>query len=230
MAVGQRFNDPATQAAMQAQAGTPEAETPDVTQDPAPEADLESPSVETQDPVTNPETETVETADLTMETTPEKATEITEDALKAAGFSIDDVVKQLQENGGKVPDSLKEKLGEKFSAEAIEAGVQKLDKAVDKTKAMNNYIYESLASGDAKAGADNFKKLSEWCQKHMKPEEITTINYLLKSSDKTVVRQGLTQAVAAWKPGKTYDAGRCNTHEQSQHHSGICAVGPGRVP
>lgn len=214
MAVGSRFNDPETQAAIAAQTETTPV-TPKTEDQIKTDQDAAS-----QDPSTNPATETDATLDMTPAvktdpataqddtTTPTsavpgaKATEITADTLKDAGYDEQTLIKQVRDNGGVVPEDLKVKLNEKFEASVVEAKVKEVESVFAQSIDMNTYIYESLANGDAVKGKDNFSTLSAWCVDNMPQSELAAINHLLQSGNKDVVRRGLTQAVTAWKKGQ----------------------------
>jgi hypothetical protein len=164
-------------------------------------------TVEAQDSK-NPGTKTAETDALAEQKHEqkdkepvEKAGEITDDALKTAGFDQEDLLKRVAENGGKVPDDVREELRKTFSDEAIKAATKDVEESFSKRFDMNDYIYNTLANGDTKKGVENFKTLSEWCRGNMDKTEIDAINTLLRSDNRDVVRKGLQQAVDAWKKG-----------------------------
>lgn len=85
------------------------------------------------------------------------------------------------------------------ATEAAPVQLETPAEAKPKADDMNTYIYETLAQGDAAAGKAHFNTLATWCAANMDKGELATINYLLKSDNKDVVRQGLTQAVTAWR-------------------------------
>ncbi|MBW2638025.1 MAG: hypothetical protein JRC86_10990, partial [Deltaproteobacteria bacterium] len=59
-----------------------------------------------------------------------------------------------------------------------------------------------LAGGDTTKGAEHFDTLSTWAKANMDAADLATINTLLSSGDKTVVKKGLEMAVSSWKKGK----------------------------
>jgi hypothetical protein len=198
MAIGTGFSSPATQAAIEAQAAATPAVTPEVKPEVTPEATPAS-----QEPSTTPETKIdAQASDLDMGTPVVKATEVNADTLKAAGYDEADIITKIKENGGKVPEALRKELEEKFDSAALDAAASSVENAYTATVDMNTYIFESLAKGDATKGKENFTNLSTWCKANMQPAEIAAINHLLTSDNKDVVRQGLSQAVAAWKKGQ----------------------------
>lgn len=223
MAVGPNFQSSETQAAIQQQAAQQNPAEPEPTIPPAQQQNP-APAVKPQEPQVDPATKTGDAEpakgglDLTFSAEPTKpaegqkiapATEVTNDALEAAGIKVTDIVTQIKENSGKVPDTLKESLSGKFTQEAIDAAVKQVEENYIKAQEinkpvqdMNTYIFETLADGDATKGKDNFVALSGWCQKNMDKAQLDAINTLLRSDNKDVVRQGLQQAVDAWKKGK----------------------------
>lgn len=239
MAVGSRFDDAATQAAIAAQSGQAPVEPPadQQTQQTEPNTDtkvapVEKPT-ETAHQVNADETKAAAEGDLNMDTTPtepkptdkpeDKAgdktepttvTDLTPEGLdatiKEAGFDGGAIGKAMAENEGKVPEELIAKLKEKFNAEQVDEQVTEVEsrfkaKTSEQNKAtegMNSYIYETLAAGDTEKGKDNFTVLSTWCKENLDEAKIASINTLLRSGDKKVVHEGLSQAVNAWKKGK----------------------------
>ena len=207
MAVGPGFNSPETQAALAAQAGTgapvqPTVETPEVTPKETP-PEAAAPATETGAGVT---------ATDNLDMSDPAPTPVTPDSLKAAGFTPESIGEVLHKHQGKLPEDVITSLKEKFSPEVVDKHVKELESAYaaeaaaqaktrDSLTQMNTYIYETLANGDAAKGQDNFKKLSEWCGANMDEAQLEAINTLLTSGKKDVVRQGLTQAVAAWRKG-----------------------------
>ena len=249
MAVGSKFNDPATQAAIAAQAG----------QEPAADAQAAKPVDQTVEPNTDTtvapaakpaepahqvkpdETKAAADSDLNMDTTPNEPTKDADDktdttddktdksddpakgktiedltpegldtVLKEEGFDGGAIGDAMANNDGKVPEELIAKLKEKFNAKQVDEQVTEVEgrfkaKITEKntsTETMNGYIYETLASGDAEKGKDNFAVLSTWCKENLDEAKIASINTLLRSGDKQVVHEGLSQAVNAWKKGK----------------------------
>lgn len=217
MAVGPNFQSEDTQAAIQAQAAQ-DTQTPTPEQNPADAnvdtAAAESQAQDTQTSATETdksdlnmdaqakETPAAEKQDTTDDTTPTKLEKVTDDNLKEQGFDVDSLLKQVRENKGVVPDEVKDQLREKYTDTAVDTIVGEVETTFKDRAGMNTYIYETLAGGDATKGQENFKTLSEWCQKNMDAAEVAAINQLLMSNNKDVVRKGLEQAVGAWRKGQ----------------------------
>lgn len=234
MAVGPRFNDPATQAAMAAQAASaepaPETKPASTEPDPNVQAVIEPKPDET--PAKEPTAEepgakaTEESAkgqepetklDPNMENVQPQTPEEIDKALETAGFDNEALGKEFADNGGKFTEETVKALKEKFDPKAVDNAIEQMaeqwkektaevdaqnDKAKAKVTEMNTYIFETLAGGDAKKGKENFATLSTWAKENLPAEELATINTLLKSGDKAVVRNGLEMAVSKWKAGK----------------------------
>jgi hypothetical protein len=219
MAVGNRFMDPDTQAAIAAQSGQP-ADTND-SDTPQPQENVKEQEPAQQEPATSEPSgehsqkqDKSDDVDLNMDNQPEP--EDVDTTLKKAGFDPEAIGKEFGENDGKLTSETEKALRDKFGDTAVDNHLKDMadewattkperDKAVAEAKAnvdqMNTYIYETLANGDADKGKENLQTLSKWCQDNMPKDELAAINTLLRSGDKTVVRQGLTQAVSAWRKG-----------------------------
>lgn len=170
MAVGSRFNDPDTQAAIAAQAGTPSQPAP-ATQ----EATQATPAVEDAKPTeeahaetttseeTAPEAAALETpaqetesqdesadADLNMDNVKVPPQEEVDKALEEAGFSNEALGKELAENDGKLSAETVAGLKEHFDATAVDNAVADLEANFakeaapikEKAEAANNAVEE----------------------------------------------------------------------------------------
>jgi ribosome-binding protein aMBF1 (putative translation factor) len=234
MGVGPRFSDPETQAAIAAQAAsvTPKADEPAaepaaVEPEPKPEHKevVEEPAVKADKPDNAPATEpTNEDAkpvksddDLNMDEYTPPSQEEVDKALEAAGFSNEELGKELYENDGKLTKETVEALKKAFPDHAVDNAVADMERqysevaakhaedvaaktdAVDK---MNDFIYGSLAGGDVDKGKQNLAKLSEWATNNLESDVLEAINAKLRSGNKTVVTEGLQQAVTLWKKGQ----------------------------
>jgi hypothetical protein len=234
MAVGPRFNDPATQAAMAAQSGQT-----------TPETD----SAETTPAETQPATETVAAADLSMNVDPapnsketdpgadagaskadadnadaadpdqsegattKKLEDVTPEgldkALTDAGYDTKKLGEEMANNDGIIPENLVKELKEKFDPAQVDEQVNAVQDqykakltAAKQVEAMNTYIYETLANGDADKGKENLQVLSTWAKDNLPAEKLSDINKRLLSGDKKVVHAALAEAVGAWKKGQ----------------------------
>jgi hypothetical protein len=214
--------DPETQAAIAAQSGGAQQPTEPAVkdnQDGEPDAKAQDQVTQTpgaSEPPASADNGTQEPAqsdgvDLNMDNKPDP-----DQALKDAGFDPEAIGKEYGENGGKLTEETEKALRDKFGDETVDAGLQdlkerwdasaderaeKVKEAKGKVDEMNNYIFETLADGDAEKGKENLQILSTWCQDNMDKAELAAINTLLRSGDKAVVKQGLTQAVSAWRKG-----------------------------
>lgn len=228
MAVGERFLDPDTQAAIAAQAdpnaAATEAEVKPKEVDVAEtstEATDQKPaeeSAETPKPAdteaNKSESATSDDADLDMTKVEAPSQEEVDKALAEAGFSNDDLGKELAENDGKLTPETVKALKEHFPEDAVDNAVKDLEEGfatkkdeivsekVAKVDEMNNYIYGELAGGDVDKGKENLQVLSDWAKENMDKATMDAINAKLASGNKTVVREGLETAVNLWKKGQ----------------------------
>lgn len=225
MAVGERFNDPDTQAAINAQASTagdkPKEVVVEETSTEAPDQKPADEPVETPKPADTEakpsESAPSDDADLDMSKVKAPSQEEVDKALADAGFSNEDLGKELAENSGKLSQETVNSLKEHFDPAAVDNAVKDLEAkfaekvaevtdeaeaATAKITEMNNYIYSELAGGDVAKGQENLKVLSDWAKANIDKATLDAINKKLASGDKTTVREGLETAVNLWKKGQ----------------------------
>jgi hypothetical protein len=226
MAVGTKFLDPDTQAAIAAQGGEPVKETPEATEpvekpkEAVNEEPAAEPVAEQQTPVEGetPEPEGASedkdaSADTDMTKIDLNDQESLDKQIADAGFSNEDLGKELAENDGKFKEETIKALKEKFPADAVDKAVDTFQKQyaekiaeLPEPKAkiveMNNFIYGELAGGDVVKGQENLKVLSTWARENLDAETLGVINAKLSSGNKIVVKEGLQAAVSAWKKGQ----------------------------
>jgi hypothetical protein len=228
--------DADTQAAAQQQAGTPdtttqatEAEVKPKEGDVADSSDTQAAAQQTTQAVETPNPDTddgagdtsesasADSADLDMTKTEPPSQEEVDAALANAGFSNEDLGKELVDNGGKLTPETVRKLKEHFPEAAVDNAVADMESKFVDEKAgvdekvaaqkseildMNNYIYGELAGGDAEKGKENLTVLSEWAKSNIDKSTLEVINAKLASGNKAVVREGLEHAVNLWKKGQ----------------------------
>lgn len=238
MAVGTRHLDPDTQAAAEAQATAADATDTTDTATPAVEtkeaANADTAQAAEQKPTDETPVETPESTDTTLDS--KDATSDTGDstnmdadkldlndqesvdkALADAGFSNEDLGKELATNDGKFSEETIKALKEKFDPDVIEKAAKEIEEqfAQEKDKviadkrteveSMNTFIYGELAGGDVEKGKDNLKVLSEWARENLDKDTLGVINAKLATGNKVVVKEGLETAVALWKKGQEKD-------------------------
>lgn len=226
MAVGERFLDPDTQAAIAAQSGqaAEPAEKPveeAVNLEPNNEPDQETPGDETVGQPASEQDVNKQGDDLDMTKVKQPTQEEVDAALTKAGFTNEALGKELAENEGRLTDATVTALKEHFGEQAVDNAVADMEKQfkeavaakqaeaanqADTTPApvqeMNNFIYGTLAGGDIEAGKEKVKELSAWCKDNVDKERLAAINSKLASGNKIVVKEGLTEAVTLWRKGQ----------------------------
>lgn len=234
MTVGPNFSSAETQAAIEAQAASVQANTgnPDAAAQAAAEAQAakeaeaaakaeeaaaaqaaQEEAAAAAASETPPGTsDTDESADsLNMDEVELPSQEEVNKALETAGFTNEDLAKELWNNEGKITDETVAKLKEHFDETAVNNAIADLEKQYadqginakkNEIAAMNDHIYGQLAGGDIEKGKENLAILSTWAKEHMDPQELKLINKKLASGDKDLVNEGLQQAVTQWKKGQ----------------------------
>ena len=127
--------------------------------------------------------------------------------LEDAGYTTADLTARLQKDGG-ISDEFVAELKEKIDPDLVDAHVGRLraeyklametakqnqsdemKKRNEATKAMNDFIYDSVG------GEDKFKILGKTLKAELSADELAAINAKLASGNKTVVKEGLEAAV-----------------------------------
>lgn len=178
-----------------------------------------------------------DSADLDMTKTKLPSQEEVDKALADAGFTNEDFGKELVENDGKLTDATIASLKEHFPADAVDNAVKDMEtkfaaekgkitedaaaKANASVEEMNTYVYGELAGGDVEKGKENLKTLSDWAKSNIDKKTLDAINVKLASGNKTVVREGLEQAVTLWKKGQerpmmTGDSAAANNQQPAE--------------
>ena len=229
MAVGTRFMDPDTQAAIAAQGGTVQ---PDAAAEAAQAAEaaakVKADEAAAQAAKASPDNKqgtdenadkaTQTPTDLDMGSIPKKQSQEEIDAaLATAGFSNEALGKELADNKGTLTAATITALKGKFDSAAVDQTVKDMQEqwakefpaaeasvatAHKQVADMNTYIFETLAGGDATKGQEHMATLSDWAKANMTADELSTINTLLRSGEKAVVKRGLDMAVTQWKKGQ----------------------------
>ena len=135
--------------------------------------------------------------------------------LKDAGFDVDAIAKEITETGV-ISDELIAKAKEKLDPALVDAHVGRLRAEIElkkiqasdtykenqeankATQEMNEYVFKSVG------GEDKFKVLGDTLKDTMSKEDLGVINAKLLSGNKSLVNEGLTEAVSAYKKAKGF--------------------------
>lgn len=171
------------------------------------------------EPAAEPTTEEIAAQKAADEAKANEGTELTDDeqaatvtkALSDEGFNEKDILDRVAKAGGKVDNTLRNELKAVFDpdqvdeyADSIETklkateGTQRpnadadIQKANEAQQAMNKHIYDSVG------GEDKFKIMAGALNANLDTKTVALINAKLRSTDQSLVDEGMQQAVQAY--------------------------------